>query len=70
MARWMGCISATKAPKGSSVMPERLVSSTTEKAPSCSVTTQPMTDAATIRSRTALAPSPNQWLCRMGRQIR
>ena len=70
MARWMGCISATKAPKGSSVMPERLVSSTTEKAPSCSVTMQPMIEAATMRARCAPLPSPNQRLRMIGRQIR
>ena len=51
---------------------ERLVSSTTEKAPSWRVTTQPMTLARTIFARrAAFAPRPANQLPRMtGRQIR
>ena len=70
MARWMGCIRAQNAPKGSSVIPERLVSSTTEKAPNCSVTMQPMREAAMMRARWAPLPLPNQWLFWIGRQMR
>ena len=51
-------------------MPESEVSSTTEKAPSCSVTTQPMIEAAMMRARIAPLPVPNQLLRMMGRQIR
>ena len=72
MARWIGSIRAQKAPKGSSVMPESVVSSTTEKAPSSSVTVQPRTEARMIRARTAaFSPSlENRPLRMIGRQIR
>ena len=70
IARWIGCISPMNAPNGSSVIPDRLVSSTTEKAPSCSVTTHPMMDAAIMRLRSALLPSPNHLLWIIGFQMR
>ena len=69
IARWMGCIRARKALKGSSVIPERVVSSTTEKAPSCRVTMQPMIEAAMMRFRRAALPEPNSLLRMIGRQI-
>ena len=59
MARWMGCMMAQNAPNGRSVMPESVVSSTTENAPSCSVSTQPSTDASVILRRFA-ARSPRR----------
>ena len=46
MARWMGSISSTNWAKGSAEMPEAVVSSTTEKAPSWS----PMTAAVMLAS--------------------
>lgn len=59
MARWIGCMMAQNAPNGRSVMPESVVSSTTENAPSCSVSTQPSTDASVILRRFA-ARSPRR----------
>ena len=70
IARWIGCISAQKAPNGSSVIPDRLVSSTTENAPSCRVITQPSIEAAMMRALSALLPSPNDLPFIIGRQIR
>ena len=64
MARWIGCISAANAPNGRAVMPESDVSTTTESAPSCSVTTHPSTDASTSFVR----PLPERSLpCMSGR---
>ncbi len=48
IARWIGCIKAINAPNGSSVIPERLVSITTEKAPSWSVIMHPTIDEIKI----------------------
>ena len=53
MARWIGCINSTNAPKGSAEMPEAFVSSTTPNAPSCSPTT-----AATSAAIHAREPPP------------
>ena len=72
MARWIGCMMPRKVPKGSSVMPERLVSTQTEKAPSCSVMMQPSREARMIFARAApFPPMPeNRFERMMGRQIR
>ena len=70
IARWIGCISAMNAPNGSSVMPDRLVSMTTDRAPNCKVTTHPIIDAAMMRARSADLPSPNHLLFMIGRQMR
>ena len=66
IARWMGCISAQNVPNGSAVMPEAVVSSTTENAPSWSVITQPRMDARMILMRlAALTPLEAKRLLRM-----
>ena len=68
IARCIGCMIAQNTPKGMSAIPERLVSTTTENAPSWSVTMQPMTEAAMILSLpAAFSPLPeNQLLCIIG----
>ena len=59
LASVIGCMMAQNAPNGRSVMPESVVSSTTENAPSCNVSTQPSTDASVILRRFA-ARSPRR----------
>ncbi len=58
MARWIGSISSRKVPNGSSLTPERVVWSTTAKAPIC----RPMIEAArlppTMRQGAGLASLP------------